>query len=195
MVRSNVYRELGGLDERFFAHMEEIDLCWRMQLQGWKVTVVPESVVYHVGGGTLPASSPFKLFLNYRNNLLMLDNNLAKTFALEEFRKGRSLRKAAAHGYRRARRRILTRRGLDWVSAMVYLLTFQFKGVRSVYKGHKEYRSLTKKADKDSIKLYLQNWHAEGGVKGMYSKWIVLQSMLKGENIFKFIIEDDFYKI
>ena len=195
MVRSNVYRELGGLDERFFAHMEEIDLCWRMQLQGWKVTVVPESVVYHVGGGTLPASSPFKLFLNYRNNLLMLDNNLAKTFALEEFRKGRSLRKAAAHGYRRARRRILTRRGLDWVSAMVYLLTFQFKCVRSVYKAHKEYRSLTKKADKDSIKLYLQNWHAEGGVKGMYSKWIVLQSMLKGENIFKFIIEDDFYKI
>ena len=63
MVRSSLYRRLGGLDERFFAHMEEIDLCWRMQLEGFKVTVVPESVVYHLGGGTLPASSPFKLFL------------------------------------------------------------------------------------------------------------------------------------
>ena len=72
MVRSSLYRRLGGLDDRFFAHMEEIDLCWRMQLEGFKVTVVPESVVYHLGGGTLPASSPFKLFLNYRNNLTML---------------------------------------------------------------------------------------------------------------------------
>ena len=71
MVRSSVYRKLGGLDNRFFAHMEEIDLCWRMQLEGWKVTVIPQSVVYHVGGGTLPASSPYKLYLNYRNNLLM----------------------------------------------------------------------------------------------------------------------------
>ena len=72
LVRSSVYRELNGLDGRFFAHMEEIDLCWRMQLRGWKVTVVPQSVVYHVGGGTLPATSPFKTFLNFRNNLLML---------------------------------------------------------------------------------------------------------------------------
>ncbi len=86
MVRSSVYEEMGGLDERFFAHMEEIDLCWRMQLHGYKVTVVPESVVYHVGGGTLPASSPFKLKLNYRNNLLMLEKNLAETFALMIYR-------------------------------------------------------------------------------------------------------------
>ena len=71
MVRSSLYRDLGGLDDRFFAHMEEIDLCWRMQLQGYKVSVVPESVVYHVGGGTLPATSPFKLYLNFRNNILM----------------------------------------------------------------------------------------------------------------------------
>ena len=195
MVRSNVYKDLGGLDERFFAHMEEIDLCWRMQLQGWKVTVVPESVVYHVGGGTLPASSPFKLFLNYRNNLLMLDNNLAKTFALQEYRQGKTLKRAAAVGYRKAGRRILLRRCLDWISAMVYIFTLQFKCVRSVYKAHMEYRSLTTKTSKESVKSYLQNMREEGGVKGMYSKWIILQSMLKGDNIFKFIIEDDFYKI
>lgn len=195
MVRSEVYRNLGGLDDRFFAHMEEIDLCWRMQLQGWKVTVVPEAVVYHVGGGTLPASSPFKLFLNYRNNLLMLDNNLAKTFALEEYRKSNSIKKAAAKGWRRAQRRILARKCLDWISAAVYLLTFQFKCVKSVFNAHKEYRALTAKADKNALRLYLRDYGSQAGVKGMYSKWIILLSMLKGEKIFKSIIEDDFYKI
>ena len=195
MVRSEVYRNLGGLDDRFFAHMEEIDLCWRMQLRGWKVTVVPESVVYHVGGGTLPASSPFKLFLNYRNNLLMLDNNLAKTFALEEYHKGKSIKTAAAKGWRRAQRRILARKCLDWVSAMVYILTFQFKCVKSVFNAHKEYRALTAKTDKNALRLYLRDYGSQAGVKGMYSKWIILQSMLKGEKIFKSIIEDDFYKI
>ena len=81
MVRSSVWKKLGGLDERFFAHMEEIDFCWRARLDGWRVNVVPRSVVYHVGGGTLPQDSPFKLYLNYRNNLLMLGNNLAPTLA------------------------------------------------------------------------------------------------------------------
>ena len=64
VVRSEVWMELGGLDDRFFAHMEEIDLCWRMQLSGWRVCVVPQSVVWHLGGGTLPAESPWKLYLN-----------------------------------------------------------------------------------------------------------------------------------
>ena len=83
MVRSWLWHELGGFDERFFAHMEEIDLCWRVRLSGYKVNVVPRSLVWHVGGGTLPQDSPRKLFLNYRNNLLMLRNNLAFTIALQ----------------------------------------------------------------------------------------------------------------
>lgn len=83
MIRSSLYLKLGGLDGRFFAHMEEIDLCWRAQLNGWKITVVPQSTVWHIGGGTLPQDSPWKLFLNFRNNLLMLDNNLARTCAIE----------------------------------------------------------------------------------------------------------------
>ena len=69
--RCEVFRELGGFDGSFFAHMEEIDLQWRMQLAGWRVMVEPRSVVYHLGGGTLPASS-FKIYLNHRNNLAML---------------------------------------------------------------------------------------------------------------------------
>lgn len=69
--RREVYEELGGLDEDFFAHMEEIDLQWRMQLAGWRIMVEPRSVVYHLGGGTLPVSSR-KVYLNHRNNLAML---------------------------------------------------------------------------------------------------------------------------
>jgi len=82
MFRASVWTALKGLDERFFAHMEEIDLCWRARLAGWRVCVVPRSVVYHVGGGTLPQGSPLKLELNYRNNLLMLEKNLARHEAL-----------------------------------------------------------------------------------------------------------------
>lgn len=69
--RSSVFRAMGGFDEDFFAHMEEIDLQWRMQLSGWRIMVEPKSRVYHLGGGTLPASSR-KVYLNHRNNLAML---------------------------------------------------------------------------------------------------------------------------
>lgn len=76
-VRSAVYHEVKGLDEFFFAHQEEIDLCWRMQLAGYKVFVQPASVVYHVGGGTLPRGNSRKTFLNFRNNLIMLAKNIS----------------------------------------------------------------------------------------------------------------------
>lgn len=70
--RADVFHTLGGFDADFFAHMEEIDLCWRMQLAGYRVRIVPESVVYHLGGGTLATDSPRKVFFNHRNNLAML---------------------------------------------------------------------------------------------------------------------------
>ena len=72
MVRSRDYWEAGGLDGRFFAHNEEIDLCWRLCIKGRRVVCLPDSYVYHVGGGTLPKSNPMKTFLNFRNNLTML---------------------------------------------------------------------------------------------------------------------------
>ena len=71
-IRADVYRKLGGLCGDFFAHMEEIDLCWRVQLAGMKVVVEPKSMVFHLGGGTLQTNSPRKIFLNHRNNLAML---------------------------------------------------------------------------------------------------------------------------
>jgi GT2 family glycosyltransferase len=75
-VRAAVYHELNGLDAYFFAHQEEIDLCWRMQLAGYSIYVQPASVVYHVGGGTLPKGNNRKTYLNFRNNLIMLYKNL-----------------------------------------------------------------------------------------------------------------------
>ena len=75
-VRAKQYWEVGGLDEDFFAHQEEIDLCWRLKNKGYKIMAQPQSVVYHVGGGTLNVSSPFKTHLNFRNNLFMMFKNL-----------------------------------------------------------------------------------------------------------------------
>lgn len=75
-VKAALYREMGGLDEFFFAHQEEIDFCWRAQLSGYKVYCCPMSVVYHVGGGTLPKGNKRKVFLNFRNNLVMMAKNL-----------------------------------------------------------------------------------------------------------------------
>jgi GT2 family glycosyltransferase len=185
MVRSSVYRELGGLDERFFAHMEEIDLCWRMQLEGWKVTIVPESTVYHVGGGTLPATSPFKLFLNYRNNLLMLSNNLASTYALDAYRNGETAEKAAAKGLQKAKRLIFFRKALDILSAFVYLLTLKADCFKAVFKAHKEYARLNRIKSEEDIRHYLEKSAGKAEVKGRYGRWIILQSLLKGNGIFE----------
>ena len=195
MVRSSVYRELGGLDERFFAHMEEIDLCWRMQLKGWKVTVVPESLVYHVGGGTLPAESPFKLQLNYRNNLLMLENNLAKTFALMFRKQGLAPDKAAAKGQRKARRRISFRKFLDVLSAAIYLMTFRTDSFNAVRKAYEEYNGLKKTPTSADIAEHVGIYGTTASVKGIYRKSIILRAMLKGKHIFRSIRPEGFYNI
>ncbi|PMC07189.1 glycosyltransferase family 2 protein [Hoylesella timonensis] len=76
MIRATDYWKVGGLDGRFFAHNEEIDLCWRLRAMGREIYCIPESKVYHVGGGTLPKNNPMKTYLNFRNNLTMLYKNL-----------------------------------------------------------------------------------------------------------------------
>lgn len=75
-VKAGIYHQTGGLDEYFFAHQEEIDFCWRLQLNGYRVYCQPASVVYHVGGGSLPKSNSRKTYLNFRNNLIMLYKNM-----------------------------------------------------------------------------------------------------------------------
>ena len=120
MIRSGLYHHLGGLDESFFAHMEEIDLCWRAHLLGYQVWCIPASTVYHVGGGTLPNDSPRKLYFNYRNNLLMLWKNLPSD----------------------NRGRIRTRMWLDRVSAAIYLLTGRWKSLAAVRRAHRDFRKM-----------------------------------------------------
>ena len=193
MVRSRVYADLGGLDERFFAHMEEIDLCWRMQLAGYTICVVTDSTIYHVGGGTLPASSPFKLFLNYRNNLLMLDNNLAMTYALKHYISSHDAESAAKKGRRDAKRAIRTRMMLDMLSATVYLLTFKFSSFKAVIKAHREYRKMKKDIGTEAVMTFLINRKGVE-VKHIYGRWIIVQALLHGKSVFAGIHENDFLK-
>ena len=77
-IRSKLFFEAGGLDDDFFAHQEEIDLCWRIQNLGYRIVCEPKSKIYHVGGGALPKSNPFKTYLNFRNNLYIIVKNLPK---------------------------------------------------------------------------------------------------------------------
>ena len=189
MVRSSLYRKLGGLDERFFAHMEEIDLCWRMQLEGYKVCVVPQSIVYHVGGGTLPATSPFKLYLNFRNNILMLENNLAKTLSLGY--KDLPAQEAATKGCRKAAWRIFIRKCLDGMSAAVYLLTLKTACFKAVLKAHKDAADMLIRPSKEDVATYIRE--NKGQVRGIYRKWIITSSILKGKRIFSSIKDKDFY--
>ena len=179
MVRSELWKRLGGLDSRFFAHMEEIDLCWRMKLEGYSVNVVPSSMVWHVGGGTLPASSPMKLFLNYRNNLLMLSNNLSKHYAVEEYREGRGAVQAAQRGIRRARRRIFERMVLDGMSAMVYLLTFKWSYFKAVIRAHNDFRRLKTQADVTRLAEYLPEGSKKAKLWGIYPHWIIPRAILR----------------
>ena len=121
VVRLPIYKEVGGLDGRFFAHMEEIDLCWRLRLRGYEVRSVASSVVYHVGGATLNAGHPRKTFLNFRNNLLMLYKNLPEG----------ELRKV-----------LFVRALLDYVAAAMFLLKGEWGNVKAVFRARKEYRKL-----------------------------------------------------
>ena len=195
LIRSSVYSKVGGLDDRFFAHMEEIDLCWRMQLEGWKVTVVPESTVYHVGGGTLPASSPFKTFLNFRNNLLMLENNLARTFALQLYKSGKPIESAARQGLKKANRRISLRRALDGFACLAYILTGKGKLAEAVEQAGAEYLKLRQPANSAGIAEYLKEFGEKASVRGLYGRSMILKSLCKRDRVFEAIKEKDFYKI
>ena len=114
-LRASAYFEAGGLDADFFAHMEEIDLCWRLKRLGYKIIYSPEVTIYHVGGGTLPNNTPRKIFFNYRNNLFLLYKNLpSKNFLAV----------------------LLTRLFLDGISSLVYIAQFKISFFWSVMKAH-----------------------------------------------------------
>ena len=177
MIRSGLYRMLGGLDERFFAHQEEIDLCWRVQLAGYTVVTVPGSTVWHVGGGTLPSGSPWKLYLNFRNNLLMLQNNLAATYALDFYRDNPNPRKAAEEGIRLAAKTIRQRMVLDGCAAAVYLATFRFRYFNAVIKAHRDFRKMGHRPDPEAISGFVCGNAGKATVRGFYRKWMVPRAL------------------
>ena len=120
-IRLKDYGEMGGLDGRFFAHMEEIDLCWRLRSRGRGIVCIPQSVVYHVGAATLKKENPRKTFLNFRNNLLMLYKNLSE--------------KDLEH--------VMFVRGvLDGVAALVFLLKGEKEAAKAVLQARKEFKRI-----------------------------------------------------
>lgn len=121
MVQNSIYEECGGLDPKFFAHMEEIDLCWRIQLAGYEVWAVPDSHVRHLGGGSLAPNDPRKTYLNFRNNLLMLHKNLPSAV-----RRGLLLR----------------RRLLDTVAWAKFMASGQWSYANAILKAHRDFRKM-----------------------------------------------------
>jgi len=113
-IRAELFHKVGGFDEDFFAHMEEIDLCWRLKRLNYRFLVVPKSVVYHVGGGTLPYNSPRKTYLNFRNSLFMLTKN----------HQGLLFPK------------LLWRMMIDGLAAMSFVAKGEFKHFGAVFKAH-----------------------------------------------------------
>ena len=153
-IRREQYLASGGLDEVFFAHMEEIDLCWRLKNSGYILKVVPSSVVFHLGGGSLPMNHPRKLFLNYRNNLLMLHKNLG----------GASREKV-----------FFIRSLLDCMAGMLFLLKGEFSNTRSIMQAYKAFRKMKKKYPVPTD---------AGSRAGIYPRSIVLDYFLRGKKKF-----------
>ena len=123
MVRSQLYHDVGELDKDFFAHMEEIDLCWRIRLAGNELMMVPASHVYHLGGGSLSKSNPLKTYLNFRNNLLLLHKNLPRN---------------------EGKRLLFTRRLMDTLAFGMALGKFHFKDAGAIVRAHRDFRRMRK---------------------------------------------------
>lgn len=123
MVRRSAYLEAGGLDASFFAHMEEIDLCLRMQGAGMEVWFVPGAEIYHVGGATLPKDNPKKTYLNFRNNLLMLHKNMPR---------------------KSGKRFLFVRRLADTLAFLMFVAKGDFQNAGAVLKAHRDYKQMRK---------------------------------------------------
>ena len=121
MIRSTDWHKVGGLDGSFFAHMEEIDLCWRLRARGRSIVCIPDSRVYHVGGATLSKENPRKTFLNFRNNLLLLYKNLPEADLRPVMR---------------------LRRLLDYVAALKFLLSGETGNARAVIRARREFKQI-----------------------------------------------------
>ncbi|RLD64851.1 MAG: glycosyltransferase family 2 protein [Bacteroidetes bacterium] len=167
LVRSSLYAQSGGLDEQFFAHMEEIDLCWRFQRMGYQIQYVPQSTVYHVGGGTLARGNPRKTFLNFRNNLLLLYKNLP---------------------VHQRERTIVLKMILDSISALRFLIQGDTKDFVAVIRAHIAYYGMKQAYKGTKDPNILQDKHVI--VPGIYPHSIVVEFFLKGKRRFNQLDQD-----
>ena len=164
-VRADLYRQHGGLDASFFAHMEEIDLCWRLKNMGYRICCCPQSTVFHIGGGTLPKNSPRKTFLNFRNNLSLLLKNYPgnKVYVILFYR-------------------IL----LDWVAAIKFLLGGSVADFAAVLKAHCAFYS------RRSDLMRSRNRLKKMPLSNVYNKNIVYQAFIKGVKKYSELSSGDF---
>jgi GT2 family glycosyltransferase len=156
-VRKEIYDRLGGLDEDFFAHMEEIDFCWRINNEGYKIMIQPNSVVYHVGGGTLPKNNSYKTYLNFRNNLFLLVKNLP---------------------YHRLFITLFIRFFLDQLAAFVFLSKGEKHNFKAVYKAIFHFIKMYPKMRKKRGKKFKK------GYQLLFKESIVYAHYVKGKTIF-----------
>lgn len=164
-VRGDLYKEMGGFDDDFFAHMEEIDLCWRLKNRGYKIMFCPESEVYHVGAGTLPKKSARKTYLNFRNNFSLLYKNLPKEQLYRTF---------------------LVRLILDGVAGIKFLLEGDFHDFIAVIEAHLYfYRNLSKLRKKRKALM-------QSPVSMIYNKNIVMEHYFRRLNKFSDLNPEDF---
>ena len=162
MIRAKDYWDAGALDGRFFAHNEEIDLCWRLRLMGRKIYCIPESEVYHVGGGTLPKSNPMKTFLNFRNNLTMRYKNLEDS-DLQHV--------------------MFIRWFLDYLAAFeMLILKRNFGDFKAIFKARRAFKAWRKDFDEDRQRI--QSGRVEGAVPQVYEGSILWQYYAKGKKVF-----------
>lgn len=169
-IRADLFHEVGGLDDDFFAHMEEIDLCWRLKNRGYKVMFNSDSTVYHVGGGTLSKNNPIKTYLNFRNNLFLLTKNYVESnFALKLF-------------YRLI---------LDGLAAFKFILDGHPKHSMAIVKAHFSFyaKFTTFYKKRLASKLNLSNYNPSGE----YKKSIVLQYFANQKRNFSDLDPKDFY--
>jgi GT2 family glycosyltransferase len=165
IVRSDAWEKCGGFDADFFAHMEEIDLCWRFNKAGYRICFLPDSVIYHVGGGTLAYRSPFKTYLNFRNSLFLLYKNLPDN---------------------KLQRILFIRRLLDGLAAIYFLLQGSFSSVGAVWNAHIDYyKAIDKLRIKRADVKKLEVTHFDALV---LNKSIVFEFYVKGNKTYKSLI-------
>jgi GT2 family glycosyltransferase len=165
IIKKSVFNEVGGFDPFFFAHQEEIDICWRIHLAGYKIMSCPSSVVYHIGGGTLAKDNPDKIFLNFRNNLIMLWKNLSGLEAIYV---------------------LLVRFLLDATSAWKNLIVGKTPYFIAVARAHMGFMGWLISGRSQSVYPVKRS----GQVKGIYKGSVVWQHFVLGKNKFSEIITE-----